>query len=74
MAVSVHGLIKWRDDLIELRLSGAREFHDQNGEKIIYKSDLEMATALAFVDKQIAEFYRAIPKTINFNCTKGITQ
>jgi hypothetical protein len=72
VVVSIYSLTAWRDSLIESRLGGVREVRDQNGETVVYKSDSEMASAIAFAEKRIAEFNRAMPKTINFLCSKGI--
>jgi hypothetical protein len=71
--ISVQALLKWRDSLIESRLSGTREVRDQNGESVTYKSDSEMASAIAFAEKRIAAFNQAMPKSINFICSKGIS-
>ena len=69
---TLQNLIGWRDSLIESRLSGVREVTDQNGEKVTYKSDSEMSDALSYADNQIAQFNRALPKTIVFSTSKGI--
>lgn len=69
---TLQNLIGWRDSLIESRLSGVREVTDQNGEKVTYKSDGEMSDALSYADNQIAQFNRALPKTINFITSKGL--
>jgi histidinol dehydrogenase len=63
---------QWKDALIAARLSGVREIYDQNGEKVAYKSDSEMAAALAFAEKQISDFHRSTPRTIVFATHKGI--
>ena len=73
MVVSPYTLTAWRDSLIESRLNGIREVVDQNGEKLVYKSDAEMANAIAYAEKRIAELNQALPKTINFICSKGIS-
>jgi hypothetical protein len=73
VVASIANLITWRDSLIKSRLGGVREVVDQNGEKVSYKSDSEMAAAIAYAEKRIAEFNRAMPKTINFTCSKGIS-
>lgn len=71
--MSSAALTLWRDSLIESRLNGIREVVDQNGEKLVYKSDAEMANAIAYAEKRIAEFNQAMPKTIKFICSKGIS-
>lgn len=72
MALTVEQLTKARDDLIESRASGVRRVRDQNGEEIEYKSDAQMAAALAALDRQIAEATgRPAPHTIRFHTSKG---
>jgi hypothetical protein len=72
MAASLADLRRWRDSLIEARLSGAREFRDQNGESVSYKSDTEMAAALSAVDRAIADAEGGRPvHTILFQTSKG---
>lgn len=72
MALTVEQLTKARDDLIESRASGVRRVRDQNGEEVEYKSDAQMAAALAALDRQIAEATgQAAPHTIRFHTSKG---
>lgn len=62
-----------RDALVRARAQGARRFRDQNGEEVEYKSDGEMAKALAALDRQIAEAAgRRAPHTIRFHASKGL--
>ena len=72
MALTLRELRQWRENLIELRMKGIREVEDQNGERIAYKSDNEMAAAIRAVDQEIASFTRRIPHTIVFSTSKGI--
>ena len=72
MALTLRELRQWRENLIELRMKGIREVEDQNGERIAYKSDNEMAAAIRAVDQEIASFTRRIPHTIIFSTSKGI--
>jgi hypothetical protein len=66
-------LTRTRDSLILARSQGARRFRDQNGEEVEYKSDAQMATALAALDRQIAELSgRRTPHTITFRTSKGL--
>ncbi len=64
----------WRDRLFQARVSGAREVQDQNGQRLTYKGDSEMAAALAAVDRAIAdaEAGRPTPNTIRFTTSKGL--
>ena len=50
----VAALRSLRDALIEARSCGLRSVRDQNGETVEYKSDSEMAAAIAALDREIA--------------------
>jgi hypothetical protein len=70
---SLADLIKWRESLFEARLSSVRELQDQNGERVSYKSDSEMAAAIAAADQAIAEIQSGrFPNTILFRTSKGL--
>ncbi|MEC5321761.1 phage head-tail joining protein [Aurantimonas sp. A3-2-R12] len=69
MAVSLADLVAWRDALFEARLQGVRRVRDQNGEEVEYRSDREMAAALAAADAAIAG---KRPSTILFKTSKGL--
>lgn len=72
MAASLQQLQAWRDALFEARLSGVREVRDQNGEAVVYRSDSEMARAIAAADAAIAAVQRAAPSVIKFQTSKGL--
>jgi hypothetical protein len=61
-----------RDALIQARLQGVRSYRDQSGEEVTYKSDTEMANALAYAERMIAQINSTNPKTIVFATSKGI--
>jgi len=69
---SLADLIRWRDSLFEARLQGVREFRDQNGETVVYRSDAEMARALAAADAAIATAKAKPGNTILFRTSKGL--
>jgi hypothetical protein len=69
---TVAELTKMRADLHAARMTGAREFRDQNGETVVYKSDSEMARALAALDAEIAAAQSRPPSTIRFKTSKGL--
>ncbi|APG48475.1 phage head-tail joining protein [Phaeobacter porticola] len=74
MALTVAKLTQARDALMESRANGARSFTDQNGERVEFKSDSEMAKALAALDREIAALSgRAAPTTLHFATSKGTT-
>lgn len=65
-------LIALRDRLKGARYAGVREVRDSNGESISYKSDGEMAKALAALDADIAA-HQSHPRYITYPLTsKGI--
>lgn len=72
MAASLADLIRWRDALFEARLSGVRSVRDQNGEEIVYRSDSEMARALAAADAVISAAQAKPVNTILFKTSKGL--
>jgi hypothetical protein len=72
VAATLQQLQAWRDSLFEARLSGVREVQDQNGERIRYATDSEMARALAAADAAIAGAHRTPVNTILFRTSKGI--
>lgn len=73
MALTLDQLTKARDSLWEARATGALSFRDQNGEEVTYKSDVQMAAALAALDRQIAELAgRRTPTTLHFRTSKGL--
>lgn len=69
MSHTLADLIRFRDELVKARLTGIRSLRDQNGEEVEYKSDAQMAAALAFVESLIAG---QRPHTILFNTSKGL--
>ncbi|MFC4730690.1 phage head-tail joining protein [Salipiger abyssi] len=69
---SVAELTQMRADLHAARMTGAREFRDQNGETVVYKSDSEMARALAALDAEIAAQSARPASTILFKTSKGL--
>ena len=65
-------LVAARETLQSARLRGVREVRDSNGETIVFKSDSEMATALASVDREIAAMATGRPsRQIIFTTSKG---
>jgi len=73
MAASLSDLQQWRDKLFQARMSGIREVRDQNGESVTYRSDAEMAAALAAADSAIAEAQSGRQvKSIIFRTSKGV--
>lgn len=69
---TVAELTKMRADLLAARAGGVRRFRDQNGEEVEYKSDAEMARALAALDSEIAATAARPANTIHFKMSKGL--
>lgn len=73
MAVNPDSLQAWRDSLVEARLRGVSRVRDFNGESIEYRSDLEMARAIAAADRAIADATTGRPiLTVKFQTSKGL--
>lgn len=71
--MNVAKLIIERDALVSARMQGVLEYRDQNGERVVYKSDAEMARALAWAETQIARLSGdGQPHTIYFKTSKGV--
>ena len=69
---TVAELQEMRAGLLAARSQGVRRFKDQNGEEVEYKSDSEMARALAALDAEIAAASRRPANTILFRTSKGL--
>ena len=66
-------LVAARETLQSARLRGVREVRDSNGETVVFKSDSEMATALASADREIAAMATGRPaRQIIFTTCKGL--
>ena len=73
MALSLSDLQRWRDDLVSTRLGGLRVVQDRTGERVEYKTDAEMARAIASADRLIATLQAGAPATtILFLTSKGV--
>ena len=71
--MTVESLTSLRENLVAARLSGVLEFRDSNGERIVYRSDAEMARAIEAADREIARLSgTAQPRTIHFKTSKGV--
>ncbi len=69
---SAASLRAWRSALWKARMAGTREVRDQNGEAVSFKSDNEMASAIAAADAEIAALERPRVSTVLFRTSKGI--
>lgn len=64
-------LAEWRDRLKEARYSGTRRARDSTGEEIEYKSDSEMAKAIAAIDAELKPPQQR-HATVRFQTSKGL--
>lgn len=65
-------LQEFRDRLRDARYSGVRRVKDSNGEELEWKSDGELARAIAAVEAEIAAASRARPAVIYPQTSKGL--
>ena len=72
MALTVAQLTEMRDGLVADRASGIRVVTHQNGQSMTYKSDSEMAAAIAALDSQIAAAAQSRAGRFTFSTSKGI--
>lgn len=65
-------LEEWRDRLKDARYSGVRSVRDSNGEEVQYRSDSELARALAALESEIAGAARPRQSIIYPLTSKGV--
>lgn len=69
---SLAELTALRASLVEARAMGVRRVRDSDGSEVEYKSDSEMARAVAALDAEIRAASKPPPNTIHFRTSKGI--
>lgn len=62
----------YREKLQDARFTGVRQITDQNGESITYRSDAEIARAIAAIDSEIALLQRGRNALIRLQTSKGL--
>jgi len=65
-------LSKFRDALREARYNGLRSVRDSNGEEVTYRSDSELARAIAAVETEMAGASRPRQSIIYPLTSKGV--
>jgi hypothetical protein len=65
-------LNEYRDRLRAARYSGARAVQDQNGERVEFRSDRELAGAMAALEAEIAAMAAKPASRILFQTSKGV--
>lgn len=68
---SLDQLVKYRADLESARYSDTRRVRDSNGEEIEFRSERELARALAAVNRDISN-YSGTARTVKFITNKGL--
>lgn len=71
MAIDATELETLRDGLIKARAKGVRSVQ-MGGERVEYKTDAEMAQAIADLDARIRHATRPRTTTIGFSSSKGM--
>lgn len=70
---SIDELQTMRGRLFAARASGVREVMDSDGERIVYRTDNEMAAAIRAIDLSIVELTAGPrPSVIRFATSKGL--
>lgn len=71
--MTLEQLIAARAALVAARANGLREVRDADGSAVVYRSDREMAAALAAIDSDILRLAGASkPSIIRFVTSKGL--
>lgn len=65
-------LTTMREALIASRAEGVRRVRNANGSEVEYRSDAEMARAIASLDAQIRAAHSQPAHTIHFQTDKGV--
>lgn len=65
-------MLRYRENLRAARYNGARVFQDQNGERVEYRSDRELAAAMAALEAEIAAMQAKVPSRILPRTSKGV--
>jgi hypothetical protein len=68
---TISDLQAMRDALVKARARGTREVQDSNGKRVQYSSDAEMASAIAFFDREIAKLGTPI-RSVYLTTSKGV--
>lgn len=69
---SVQRLQEYRDQLQDARFSGVQSITDQNGERLVYRSQAEIERAIAALDSEIAQLQRGRMALIRLQTSKGV--
>lgn len=70
--LTLEQLQQFRDKLVSARMSGVLSVTDSNGERVEYKTDFQMAAAVAACDRELAALSGRPARTIIFRTSKGL--
>ena len=69
---SLADIQRYHGELLDCRYNGVRRTRDSSGEEIEFRSDAELARAIAAVERQITDIARRRPTTVRFSTSKGL--
>ncbi|AMY70912.1 phage head-tail joining protein [Frigidibacter mobilis] len=73
MAHTLLDLQAFRERLLDARFQGIQSVTDQNGERIVYRSDAELSGAITALDREIAALQAGRKSAIVYiNAHKGV--
>ncbi len=72
MGIAADELEAMRDELMRARASGTRSVRFSDGRAVEYKTDGEMAAAIAAIDRQIAQARSPRAGGLAFSASKGV--
>lgn len=72
MMADVPTLRSFRENFLDARFSGVRAVRDRDGSEVTYRSDAELARAIAAVDLEIAALTARRSTLIRFQTSKGV--
>lgn len=72
MDYRVFRLQEYREQLQDARFSGVQSITDQNGERLVYRSQAEIERAIAALDSEIAQLQRGRMALIRLQTSKGV--
>lgn len=73
MDLRVYRLQEYRDQLQDARFSGVQSITDQNGERLVYRTQAEIERAIAALDVELAALQNARkPSILYLSTSKGV--
>ena len=73
MDLRVYRLHQFREQLQDARFSGVQSITDQNGERVVYRTQAEIERAIAALDVELAALQNARkPSILYLSTSKGV--